>query len=212
VNSYPIALVNLDNARCVVVGGGRIAARKVTALIEAGACPVVISPALCEPLRCQAQRGEVQVIERSYRPGDLRGARFAIAATDDPAVNEAVWREAESLGCLVNVVDDPAHCTFYVPAIVRRGELTISISTGGNSPALARRLREALEAQFDAGYEPFLSLLGELRPLVQERITESARRKALWTALLDSEILDLFRQGAHHAARQRAFEIVDTFN
>ena len=88
----------------------------------------------------------------------------------------------------------------------------ISISTGGNSPALARRLREALEAQFDAGYEPYLSLLGELRPLVQAQIVEPARRKALWTALLDSEVLDLFCQGAHQAARQRAFEIVDTFN
>ena len=211
MNSYPIALVNLDSARCVVVGGGRIAARKVAALKEAGARPTVISPALCESLRCQAQSGEIQAIERTYRPGDLRGARLAIAATDDPTVNALVWREAESLGCLVNVVDDPAHCTFYVPAIVRRGELTISISTGGNSPSLARRLREALETQFDAGYEPYLSLLGELRPLVQERIAESARRKALWTALLDSEILDLFRQGAHQAARQRAFEIVDAF-
>ena len=212
MNSYPIALVNLDGARCVVVGGGRIAARKVAALREAGARPVVISPMLCESLRPLAQKGEIEVIERAYRSGDLKGTRLVIAATNDPATNKAVWREAKSLGCLVNVVDDPAHCNFYVPAVVRRGELTISISTGGNSPALARRLREALEERFDAGYEPYLLLLGELRPLVQGRISQSVRRKALWTALLDSEILDLFRQGAHQAARQRAFEIVDEFS
>lgn len=212
MNSYPIALVNLDSARCVVVGGGQVAARKVAALREAGSRPVVISPMLCESLRHRAESGEIQATERAYRSGDLEGAQLVIAATDDPAVNEAVWREAESLGCLVNVVDDPGHCNFYVPAIVRRGELTISISTGGNSPALARCLRETLEMQFDAGYGPYLSLLGELRPLVQDRIAESARRKTLWAALLDSEILELLRDEAHQAARQRALEIVDAFS
>jgi siroheme synthase-like protein len=212
MKGYPITLVNLGGARCVVVGGGRIATRKVAALREAGACPVVISPQLCKPLRSLALNGEIEAIERSYRPGDLKGARLVIAATDDPAVNEGVWHEAKSIGCLVNVVDDPAHCTFYVPAIVRRGELTIAISTGGNSPTLARRLRKGLEEQFDASYGPYLSLLGELRPLVQERIVGLGRRKALWAALLDSEVLDLFRQGASQAARQRAFEIVDAFS
>ena len=138
---FPVTLVGLDNARCVVVGGGKVAARKIAALREAGACPVVISPTLCESLRRRAERDEIQVIKREYRSRDLEGAWLVIVATDDQATNEAVWREAESLGCLVNVVDDPAHCNFHAPASVRRGALTISVSTGGNSPALARRLR-----------------------------------------------------------------------
>ena len=212
MSCYPIALVHLGDARCIVVGGGRVAARKVAALREAGVRPVVISPALCGSLQRLAQSGEIQVIERAYRHGDLDGARVVIAATDDSATNEAVYDEAVSLGCLVNVVDDPARCSFYVPAIVRRGELTISISTGGQSPALARRLREALEMQFDAAYGPYLSLLGELRPVVQDRVAGSAQRRDLWAALLDSDILELVRDGAHQAARRRALQIVDSFS
>lgn len=209
---YPIALVGLEHARCVVVGGGRVAARKVAALREAGARPVVISPLLCESLQQQAECGEIETIERAYCPGDLERARLVIAATDEPAVNEAVWREAESRGCLVNVVDDPAHCNFHVPATVRRGALTISVSTGGNSPGLARRLRKGLEAQFDAAYEPYLALLGEFRPLVRERIADPAQRKALWAALLDSDLLEWLRDGRRQAARQRALDIIDTFS
>ena len=172
---------------------------------------MVICPALCESLQRQAERGEIQVIEREYRPRDLEGARLVIAATDDQATNEAVWREAESLGCLANVVDDPAHCNFHAPATVRRGDLCIAVSTGGNSPALAKRLRRTLEAQFDDSYEPFLALLGELRPLVKERIVDPAIRLDTWEALLGSDILELFRDGAHQAAQRCALEIIDVF-
>jgi siroheme synthase-like protein len=212
MSCFPVALVQLKDARCIVVGGGRVAARKVAALIEAGACPIVISPAMCASLRHLAQQGEIQVIERSYCPGDLEGARLVIAATDDPTTNEAVYEEALSHECLINVVDDPAHCSFYVPATVRRGELTISISTGGHSPLLARRLREALEMQFDDAYGPYLSLLGALRPVVQDRVSDAGQRRALWTALLDSDVLDLLRDGAQEAARQRALGIIDAFS
>jgi precorrin-2 dehydrogenase/sirohydrochlorin ferrochelatase len=212
VIGYPIDLVGLEHARCIVVGGGRVAARKVSALRQAGARPVVVSPVLCESLQRQAACGEIEVIERVYCPGDLEGAWLVIAATDEPAINEAVWREGKARGCLVNVVDDPARCNFYVPATVRRGALTISISTGGNSPALARRLRQGMEAQFDAAYGPYLALLGELRPLVRERIAAPERRKALWVALLDSDVLELLRDERQRAARQRALDIIDTFS
>ena len=211
MSGYPIALVGLENTRCVVVGGGEVAARKVTALTEAGARPVVVSPVLCGGLRQRAERGEIDVVWRAYRPGDLNGARLAIAATDDPAINEALWRDAQALGCLVNVVDDPERCNFHVPATVRRGDLTLSVSTGGTSPLLARRIREVFDQQFDAAYEPFLALLGELRPLVQARVGDVDRRKALWETLLDSEILGLLRSGSSQAARQRAQEIIETF-
>ena len=211
MSGYPLTLVNLSGARCVVVGGGRVAARKVAALREAGARPVVISPALCDALQRLVEAEAVDLVAREYEPGDLAGVWLVIAATDDPVINEAVWQEAQAVGCLVNVVDDPARCNFYVPATVRRGALTLSISTGGHSPALAGRIRRALERQFDAAYQPYVDLLGELRPQIQEQIADPVRRKALWTALLDSEILDLYRSGAPRAAEQRAQEIIASF-
>ena len=211
MRGYPITLVDLANTACVVVGGGEVAARKVAALREAGARPVVISPALCEPLRRLVDEGEIDAVERPYQPGDLTGIRLVIAATDDTETNEAVWREAQRAGLLVNVVDDPPRCNFYVPATVRRGPLALTVSTGGNSPLLAGRIRKVLEQEFDAAYEPYLELLGELRPRVVVRVPEPARRKALWESLLDSDILELLRAGQSGTARQRAEEIVETF-
>lgn len=211
MNGYPVTLVDLASTKCVVVGGGEVAARKVTALRQAGARPVVISPVLCDALSRQVDDDVIDAIQRQYQSGDLAGARLVIAATDDASTNEAVWREAQDAGCLVNVVDDPLRCNFYVPATVRRGALTLSVSTGGKSPLLARRIRESLEQQFDIAYEPYLALLGELRPWVQEQVVEPAHRKALWESLLDSDVLELFRAGQREAARQRAEEIVETY-
>jgi precorrin-2 dehydrogenase/sirohydrochlorin ferrochelatase len=211
VSGYPLTLVNLASARCVVVGGGTVAARKVAALREADARPVVISPELCDELQHQVDAGEIDFLPRNYQPGDLAEVRLVIAATDDPETNEAVWQEAQAVGCLVNVVDVPARCNFYVPATLRRGALTLSISTSGHSPALAGRIRRALEREFDTAYQPYVDLLGELRPQIQQQIDDPARRKALWTALLDSEILELYRSGASQAAEQRAQEIIGSF-
>lgn len=211
MKGYPITLVDLAHTPCVVIGGGEVAARKVAGLQAAGARPVVISPALCDTLWRQVEAGEIDAIEREYRPGDLIGVRVVIAATDDVATNEAAWREAQAAGCLVNVVDDPARCNFHVPATVRRGALTLAISTGGQSPALARRIRRALEQEFDTAYERYLALLGELRPRVQEQIADPACRKAYWEALLDSDVLDLLRAGDPLAARRIAEEMIETF-
>ena len=211
MSGYPITLVNLENVCCLVVGGGEVAARKVAALCAAGARPIVISPVLGDALQRQVEEDEIDTIQREYQPGDLAGVWLVIAATDDSATNEAVWQEAQSIGCLVNVVDDPERCNFHVPAIVRRGDLTLSVSTSGNSPALARRIRRSLEEQFDAAYEPYLALLGELRPLVQEKVPQQADRKALWETFLEADLLDLLRAGADEVARQRAQEIIESF-
>lgn len=211
MRGYPITLVDLSTSRCVVVGGGEVAARKVAALREAGARPVIISPAICEQLGRQVESGEIDAVERQYRPGDLAGAHLVIVATDDPATNEAVWYEAQQAGCLVNVVDDPSMCNFHVPATVRRGALTLAVSTGGNSPLLARRIREGLEQQFDAAYEPYLELLGELRSRVLEQVPEPDRRRALWESLLDSDVQDLIGAGQLETAWQKAELIVETF-
>jgi precorrin-2 dehydrogenase/sirohydrochlorin ferrochelatase len=211
MGGYPITLVSLETNRCVVIGGGEVAARKVAGLRAAGARPVVISPDLGKSLQEQAGAGEIEAIRREYRTGDLAGARLVIAATDDPDTNEAVWKEAQAAGCLVNVVDDPEHCNFHVPATVRRGALNISISTGGGSPLLARKIRQELEEHFDAAYEPYLALLAELRSIVQAQIPDPAQRKALWEALLDSKILELLRSGKPKVAREQAQAIIETY-
>jgi len=191
-----------------VVGGGTLARRKARALLDCGARVVVVAGEVCDELR--AFDG-VEVVQRAFRERDVEGKTLVIAATDDPATNEAVWREAQATGCLVNVVDDPARCNFHMPATIRRGALTLSISTGGNSPALARRIRQTLEQQFATAYEPYVALLGELRPLVQEQMADPVRRKELWETLLDSNILELLRAGESQAAWQRAEEVVKAF-
>ncbi len=209
MKGYPILLVNLAEERCVVVGGGVVAERKVRALLESGAQVTVISPSVTEGLENLAARGQLEIVRRAYRPGDLEKAFLVIGATDDPAVNESVWREAHSRRLLVNVVDDPAHCNFFVPSVVRRGELTISISTGGLSPALAKTIRQRLSAEFGPAYARFLALLGELRERVKNEIPDGERREVVWRRLVESEVLDLIEAGQEEAARQRAAAIVE---
>jgi siroheme synthase-like protein len=204
MTGYPVTLVGLDAARCVVVGGGAVAARKVAGLRQAGAKPIVISPILCPELEMQAAQDRIEVVRRPYRQGDLTGARLVIAATDDPAVNETVSGEAQAVGCLINVVDDPARCSFFVPAVVRRGALTIAVSTGGKSPALARRIRQQLESLFDPAYGLLLELLSRLRPTVQAAVPDPERRIAFWGRLLDSEALDRLRAGDEAGAISQA--------
>jgi len=145
VSNYPVVLVNLEEG-VVVVGGGEVAARKVEGLLAAGANVTVISPQLAPALEEFLAQGRITALRRPYRPGNLAGARLVIAATDDPQVNQAVGREARERGCPVNVVDDPAHCTVYIPAVVRRGPVTLAIGTGGASPVLAARLRREIAA------------------------------------------------------------------
>jgi siroheme synthase-like protein len=209
MKTYAICLIGLERRRAVVVGGGSVAARKVAGLLEAGAQVTVVSPALAPELKALAEAGRIAVVERAYREGDLAGAFLAIAATDDPAVNQAVWQEAERSGCLLNVVDDPAHSGFIVPAIVRRGDLAITVSTGGASPALARRLRERLEALFGPEYGELVSLLAELRPDLLARFEDGEARLAAVSRLIDSELLDMIKRDGREAAKRYALELLD---
>ena len=185
VTGYPVVLVNRGEG-AVVVGGGEVAVRKVAGLLEANLEVTVISPRLCPVLEEVAAQGRIAVLRRAYRPDDLAGARLVFACADDPQVNQAVWREAQERGCLVNVADDPARCTFHVPAVVRRGAITIAISTGGASPALAAHLRRQIETAVGPEYGHLATLLAELRPWVQASIPQAARRKRLWPQLIDT--------------------------
>jgi precorrin-2 dehydrogenase / sirohydrochlorin ferrochelatase len=155
---YPVFL-DLKDRRCVLVGGGRVSLRKARRLAGSGARVVVVAPEVLPELREVA----AEVHQREYRSGDLTGAALAFAAADDRAVNAAVAEEARRLGVPVNVADEPEEGDFAVPAVLRRGELQVAVSTGGASPVLARRIREELEERFGPEWEALVRELGEAR-------------------------------------------------
>jgi len=209
MNVYPVCLINLHEKRCVVVGGGGVAERRVGALLACQARVIVISPTLTPGLRHWAETGKLTHVARSYRNGDLEGAFLCIAASNDRAVNEQVWREGSARGVLVNLVDDMTRSHFIVPAVVRRGDLTIAISTGGHSPALAARIKEELAALFGPEYEDLLQLLGALRPRLRAELSAQGRR-AFADAVLGSDICSLLREGDRAGARARLEEILES--
>jgi len=209
VKTYPICLIGLERQQAVVVGGGNVAARKVGDLLEAGAHVTVISPAHTPELEALATAGHITIIRRPYRRGDLSDAFLVIAATDDPGVNQAIWQEAEQNGCLVNVVDDPARCHFILPAVIRRGDVTVTISTGGTSPALARRLRERLETLVGPEYGELAALLAELRAELRSRYTQESDRQEAAFRLVDSELISIIKTNGIEEARVRAWQLLN---
>ena len=194
--TYPVNLV-LDGRRCLVVGGGHIAARKVEGLLACNAEVTVIAPIVSEEIRALP----VTVHERPYAAGDVAGFRLAVAATDDPAVNKAVFDDAEAAGVWVNSADDPDRCSFTLPSVVRRGPLTVSVSTGGHSPALATWLKDRLQDELGPEYEVLLDLLSAERESLkaQGRSTEGLA----WRKALESDMLALIRAGKVREARER---------
>lgn len=200
MKSYTICLIGLSSQQAIVVGGGKVAARKVEGLLAAGVQVKVISPVLAPELQLLADSNKITSLLRPYQDGDLEGAFIVIAATDDAAVNQGVSAEAERRGCLVNVVDDPAHSNFILPAVVRRDDLSIAISTGGSSPALARRLREKIEALIGPEYGVLTGLLAELRPELIEAFPEGEVRLQAALRVVDSDILNIIQDHGRDAA------------
>jgi siroheme synthase-like protein len=196
---YPVFL-NISGRKCVVVGGGQVALRKVKALLEHGADVEVISPDLCPELVQFAGSGEIRVLAREYRAGDLKKAFVAIAATDDSEINQRVVAEARKGAVLVNVVDDAENSDFIVPSYLRRGEVTIAVSTSGRSPALARKIRTRLEKELGDEYASLIHLIGEVRAEVkQEGMKVDGDR---WQKALDLDLLlELLSRGDEAEAR-----------
>jgi precorrin-2 dehydrogenase / sirohydrochlorin ferrochelatase len=204
---YPVAL-EVSGRRCVVTGGGREAERKARALLEAEADVVVIAPRVSDGLSDLIRRGELTHIPRRYRRGDLAGAFLVIAADSDRATRAAVFAEAEAERVLCNAVDDVEHCHFAVPSIVRRGELLLAISTGGRAPALAKRLRRRLGAQFGWQWEALVDVLGEVRAETRpQRTSDFATWAACWNDVLDreNELLELLEEGRIDEVRDRVY-------
>ena len=195
--AYPVNLI-VDGRPCLVVGGGAIAARKVAGLRACGASVHVVAPAVSDEVRRQPG---VTWDERPYRPTDLDGRRLVIAATDDPSVNAAVYADAEAAGVWVNGADDPAHCSFTLPSVLRRGSLMVTVSTGGRSPALAVWLRERLQREIGPEYEVLLDLLAEERDSI--RATGRSSEDVDWRSALDSDMLSLIRSGDVTHAKER---------
>jgi precorrin-2 dehydrogenase/sirohydrochlorin ferrochelatase len=193
---YPVNLV-LAGRRCVVVGGGAVAARKVEGLVAAGADVLVIAPAIEARLRQSGAR----LVERAYRRGDLDGAWLAIAATNDPEVNRAVHADAEKGRVWINAADDPPACSFTLPAVVRRGPVMVTVSTSGHSPALAGWLRGQVAAQLGPEVGILAGWLSEARDELKAagRSTEEVD----WRPALDWDMLELIRSGRTAQARER---------
>ncbi len=189
MNYYP-AFLNLKSRKTVVVGGGKVAERKVSALLKAGADVTVISPSITPGLQKELSRKRIMHLSRTYRRGDLRGAFLAIAATDSPETNRRVSKDAPAL---VNVVDVPAECNFIAPSVVRRGPLLLAVSTSGTSPAFARTLRKELEKSYGPELSEYLKFLKKLRAKAMTAIPEKDKREDFLKGLASGEVLKTLR-------------------
>ena len=199
LGGYPVNLL-VAGRRCVVVGAGRIAARKIETLLDAGAAVHVVAPDVGEAVQAWADAGRITVAARAFAPDDLDGAWLATAATPDPAVNRAVFDAGEARRIWVNSADDPEHCSFTLMSVVRRGDLVVTIGTGGRSPALAAHLKGRLDTELGPEYGTLLDLLSEAREAM--RADGRSSEDADWQRALDSGMLDLIRTGRVTEAKE----------
>jgi siroheme synthase-like protein len=205
---YPVYL-DLKDRAALVVGGGAIAEGKAVQLVEAGARVRLVSPDLTPRLAELIASGAIEYRRGEFKPDDLHGVVLVISATNDQAVNEQVARLAAERGLLHNVVDQPALCNFITPALVTRGELQISVSTGGGSPSLAQRVKREIAALVDEGYGELLELAAEMRAEVKRRISGYERRRKVLHAFVESNALELLREGRRDEARRIALELIE---
>lgn len=204
---YPVYL-KLKDKKCLVVGGGKVAERKVKALVGCGAIVYVVSPVFTEWLEQAANEGEITAISRNYTTTDLENAFLVIGATDESQINTRVAEECLGRNILVNIVDETAACNFIVPAVLRQGPLSISISTDGKSPMLARRIREELEHTFGPEYREFLDLMGNVREHVIRNVPEEETRRDMFCQLVYSDIIELLRDGQHEKVKERIIHVL----
>jgi len=173
------AFLKLAGRRCLVVGAGLVAEAKIEGLLRAGAKVNVVAPQATLKIRAWARAKKIRLAARGFRPADLKDVFVVVAATSSPALHGAIFRQARRRGVLCNIVDDPARCDFYYGSVVRRGALQIAISTGGQSPALAQRLRKRMEREFGLEYARWLEELGKARKTLFEKAMPPERRRRL---------------------------------
>ena len=193
---YPVQL-DIKRKLCAVIGGGSVAERKVKGLLESGAKAMVVSPEVTDELSFLASQGLIEWRQKNYSDDDLDGAVLVFAATNSRETQEMICRQAEANGQLLNVADDPESCTFHVPATVRRGDLTLTVSTGGKSPALAADIRQLLAEEFGPEYEILLEIMSMVRQqaaLDEESLSQSERKK-IYKKILHNDIIHWIRTG-----------------
>jgi precorrin-2 dehydrogenase/sirohydrochlorin ferrochelatase len=196
-NFYPVFL-NLTGRRCVIIGGGQIAEGKISKLLDSGAKIIVISPDATQGIRGFAEQGQIEFQLRKYQEGDLQGAFLVIAATNDRVVNQEIFEEAEKQGILLNAVDDMPRCSFIAPSIVEKGPVTVAISTGGASPALARKLRETMEVSSALGWADATGVLSKARQVIKDKqISVDPQR---WQCCMTDDLLTMIRAGHENEA------------
>ncbi len=193
VASYYPLFFSLAGKLCVVIGGGKVAERKVQGLLKADARPRIISPKVTKGIRRLCERGLIEVVQREYREGDLEGAYLAFAATDSSEINERV--RAESIRCAIplNVADSPDQCDFIVPSVVRNGPVSIAISTSGLLPMLAKKLKTELEGALSADYGAYARRVGAFRKFLIEHVEDARKRREILKRVGDADVSEVSR-------------------
>jgi len=210
VSFYPVNL-QIANRLCMVVGGGSVAERKVLGLLSAGACVTVLSPEVTPQLAELIAQKKIIHMDRTYGEGDLAGFFIAICATNNGAVNQLIAQEASKLGILVNVVDAPELGNFSVPSKITHGDLLITISTGGKSPALAKMLRKELAERYGPEYGTYLDLVAVARVKMKKNMQLSKEREAFWRQTIDQESINLLKEGKIQEAEAKINNAIGCF-
>ncbi len=200
---YPVFL-EMKQRRCVVIGGGTVAERKVEGLLAAGASVTVISPAITEGLERLRVQGAIRHLARERRSGDLAGYELAFVAMDDPELNAAACGEARSRYVWVNSADDPAQCDFILPAVLRRGGLVVAVSTGGQSPAVTRAIREELDEYIAPDYAQLVQIAGEVRKELRGKFIRPTAEA--WNSALKGDFRRLIKEGRPEQAKALLWE------
>jgi precorrin-2 dehydrogenase / sirohydrochlorin ferrochelatase len=203
---YPIQL-NIEGRPCMVIGGGEVGERKVFRLLECGAQVTVISKTMTPPLETLRGKGRIACIEAVYEAGQIDGAFLVIGATDDEAVNDRICKDCRHKGIMVNIVDDPARCDFILPALCERGDLSITVSTAGKSPALAKQISRELAGIYGEEYAVLVRIMGALR----ERVVAAGRppdeNREIFENLLQSPILSAIKENRWEQVRQIVLDV-----
>jgi precorrin-2 dehydrogenase/sirohydrochlorin ferrochelatase len=204
---YPIFL-NLKSKRAVVIGGGPVAARKILSLLDTGARVVVVAEHIDDVLRAKCQNTNIEFVEAKYSKDYLVGATLAFAATNDAKTNAQIYKDCQQLEVLCNVVDNPTLCDFFTPAVVKRDDLQIAISTDGNFPAYAGHLRQKLEEIITSEHGRFVTELEKIREKVLTDISDENKRKTVLGTLAGDEAFEIFRKKGPDALRIWAEKII----
>jgi precorrin-2 dehydrogenase/sirohydrochlorin ferrochelatase len=202
---YPVML-NMENKKCLVVGGGEISYRKIMELLESGALITLVSISINKNIKSLVDNKLISYIQDNYHTAYLENTYMVVAATNNNKVNHEIFKDCSEKLILINIVDDPKNCSFILPSKIRRGDLTITISTNGNSPSLSKIIREELEGRFDESYEVYLNILGDVRKEVINKVKEPWRKKEILETIVRSNYLTVLKELGEEAVRKQINE------